>query len=131
MKINLKAVLACFPLSAVLIWSAAAQSSNESSEASQDEPVVSGTSAEIVAEMEQAASEIRTRLHMPALLDVTEDPEREAEIAELYRSGWIIKATVEEVEAAIEAAAATPDLEDDRAAQVLAHRASCRYFLEE
>lgn len=83
------------------------------------------------AKLEQASSEVRARLHMPAMLEMTDNPADDAEIAELYQSGWIIDATVEEVEAALKAAAATPGPEDDSAALVFAHRASCRYFLKE
>jgi hypothetical protein len=74
--------------------------------------------------------EVRTRLRMPAMLQVSEDPSEEEEIQELYRSGWIIEASLEEVEAAIKAAAATPSPDDDVAAKILAHRASCRFFMD-
>lgn len=124
MKFSTRAVLAIFPLSAVLIWTAAAQTDLGS-----DGGDASAT--ETQEKLEHASSEVRTRLHRPAMLEVSEDPGDEAEIMELYNSGWIIQATVDEVEAALQAAAATPDTEDDRAALVLAHRASCRYFLED
>lgn len=75
------------------------------------------------------ASDVRNRLHMAAVVSVGDDPGEEAEIAELYRSGWIIDATVDEVEAALQAAAATPSTADDVEAKELAHRASCRFFL--
>ena len=78
--------------------------------------------------LDRASSEMRRRLHMPVMLEVSDDPSEEAEIMELYRSGWIVEATVDEVEAAIDAAAATPEIEDDIAARILAHRASCRFF---
>jgi len=126
MKITTKTVLSFFPLSAVLIWTAAAQT-NTGSDAGQ-EPA---QDAEMQERLETASSEVRTRLHRPAMLEVSEDAGDEAEIMELYNSGWIIKASVAEVEAALQAAAATPDVEDDRAALILAHRASCRYFLED
>ncbi|GAA5121172.1 hypothetical protein JIN84_00345 [Luteolibacter yonseiensis] len=128
MKIHISTVLACFPLSAILIWTAAAQADLETGGG--DGPT-SGPDSEVQARLEQAASEIRTRLHRPAMLEVSDNPADEAEIAELYHSGWIIDATVDEVEAALQAAEATPEPEDNVAALILAHRASCRYFLEE
>lgn len=87
--------------------------------------------AEMRTKLDRAAKNVRDRLHMSAMIEVSDDPGEEAEIAELYRSGWIIEATVDEVEAALKAAAATPALEDDVAARCLAHRASCRYFFKE
>lgn len=87
--------------------------------------------AETRVKLDLATKNVRERLHMSAMLEASDDPAEEAEIAELYRTGWIIEATVEQVEAALKAAAATPSLEDDVAARVLAHRASCRYFFKE
>lgn len=92
--------------------------------ASQNEPDVMA----LRRALDAASSEIVARLHMPAMLEVSDDPGEEAEIMELHRSGWIVEATVEEVEAAMKAAALTPGLDDDRAARTLAHRASCRFF---
>jgi hypothetical protein len=87
--------------------------------------------AEMRIKLDRAANNVRERLHMSVMIEASDDPVEEAEIAELYRSGWIIDATVDQVEAAIKAAVATPTLEDDIAARILAHRASCRYFFKE
>lgn len=114
-------------LSAVAVCAVAIPSS---SPAPVSEPTAE-QAAELRAKLDRAANDVRDRLHMPAMLEISDDPAEEAEIAELYRSGWITEATVEEVEAALKAAAATTTLEDDVAARILAHRASCRYFLKE
>jgi hypothetical protein len=86
---------------------------------------------EVPAQIETKAIDIRKRLHLPAMLEDHGNEGEEMEIAELYHSGWIIKASIKEVEAALQAAAATPNLDDDIEARILAHRASCRYFLSE
>ena len=49
-------------------------------------------------------------------------------VAEAVENGFIVEATLEEVEAALAAAAATPELDDDQAALTLKHRGSYRYF---
>lgn len=87
--------------------------------------------AKIETRIKEQEGEVRDRLELPALIVDRGDRGEEAEILELYRSGWIINATVDEVDAALKAAEKTPELEDDVAARVLAHRASCRYFFSE
>ena len=87
--------------------------------------------AEMRAKLDKAEKNVRDRLHMSAMLEVTDDAGVEQNMAYLHRSGWIINATVEDVEAARKAAAATPSLDDDKIAEELAHRASCRFFYSE
>lgn len=86
---------------------------------------------EALRKLDAATEKVRGRLRMSAMLEAGVDPAMDAEIEEFYRSGWIIDATVDEVESALEAAAATPSTEDDVKAQILAHRASCRFFVTE
>ncbi len=84
--------------------------------------------------MKQQAQRIMSRLGMSAPLDATEttDPATGIDaIHELYDSGFIIPATLEEVEAALKAAARTADPEDDKAALILKHRGSYRFFLND
>ncbi len=50
-------------------------------------------------------------------------------VVEQWESGYIIPATLQEVKAALAAAAATPDREDDIQALILKHRGSYRFFL--
>ncbi len=132
-----KILFACACSGAILLGLRVFALPDKAGDASTDNAatIENATSTEMAAEMrvkmDRAAANVRERLHMSAMLEVSDDSAEEAEIAELYRSGWIIEATVEEVEAALKAAAATPSLEDDIAAQILAHRASCRFFFKE
>lgn len=83
-------------------------------------------------QMKQQEKRIIQRLGISAPLDADEttDPTTGTDsIQELYDSGFIIPATLEQVEAALQAAAQTPDPEDDKAALVLKHRGSYRFFL--
>lgn len=128
MKVKTKTALTMIPLFVALAWSAFAQSDIPAPGTEADENAAA-VAAE--AKLDQAVAEVTTRLHMPAMLEISEDPAQEAEIAELHQSGWIVDATVDEVESALQAAAATPELEDNIAALILAHRASCRFFVEE
>jgi hypothetical protein len=122
MKITAPAVLACFPLSAILIWSAAAQSDPVPSES---EPFLAQTEAE--ARMEDRKEDIAERVGMSAPLELPEGGERDV-VAEAMADGHIIEATLEEVEAALNAAKLTPETEDDVAAMNLAHWG--RFFLD-
>lgn len=82
--------------------------------------------------MKQQEKRIIERLGISAPLDADEttDPATGVDsIQELYDSGFIIPATLEQVEAALTAAALTPDPEDDKAALILKHRGSYRFFL--
>ena len=76
----------------------------------------------------QASIIQRVRMSAPLEFPVAgeEDFVKQAEA-----DGWIIEATLLEVEAALKAAAATPGVEDDIAAKILAHRGSYRYYLDE
>ncbi|MES2995810.1 MAG: hypothetical protein V4733_03275 [Verrucomicrobiota bacterium] len=78
-----------------------------------------------------AEDDIRRRIGMPVQLVAGVDPGMDAEIEEMRRTGWLVDVTVEEIEAVLQAAAATSEIEDDQAATELAHRASCRFFLNE
>jgi hypothetical protein len=49
-------------------------------------------------------------------------------VEEARENGFIIEATLEQVEAALAAAATTPDLEDDKRALDLKHRGSYRFY---
>ncbi len=87
---------------------------------------------EAVAGKIRAAEEnIRRRIGMPAQLEAGTDPARDAEVEHMRETGWLIEAGVEEVEAAIAAAKATPGKQDDVEAMAFAHRASCRFYMEE
>lgn len=82
--------------------------------------------------MKQQENRIIRRLGISAPIDVSEtmDPATEIDtIRELYDSGFIVPATLEQVEAALQAAALTPEPEDDQAALILKHRGSYRFFL--
>jgi len=97
---------------------------------------VESPAAQITAEkkMNRKAEKVRSRLGIPAPMDASEttDPITGYDpMLELHQSGLIVPATLEEVEAALEAAAATPDPEDDRAALRIKHRGSYRFFLND
>jgi hypothetical protein len=84
--------------------------------------------------MKAQARLITGRLGISAPLDATEttDPATGIDvIEELHASGFIIPVTLEEVEAALQAAALTPETADDRAALILKHRGSYRFFLND
>jgi hypothetical protein len=76
--------------------------------------------------LESAKAEILARAGTTSCLEVTEPGD--TGIDDAYNEGIIVDATLEEVEAALAAAAATPGFEDDIAAKRLAHRGSYRYF---
>lgn len=73
---------------------------------------------------------ISERLHITAPMEIEFvngiDP-----VMEAYENGFIIEATLEQVEAALDAAANTPDEEDDLEALELKHRGSYRFFSSE
>lgn len=75
-------------------------------------------------------TDIIKRLGMSAPMELPDDGVTDF-VKTAMDEGWIIEATLEEVEAALKAAAATPSREDDIAAMRLAHRGSYRYFLED
>lgn len=87
-----------------------------------------------VQRMEDQKCEILVRVGMAATLDAAEttDPSTGIDpVLKIYDSGFIISATLEEVEAALHAAAQTPETEDDTNALILMHRGSYRFFINE
>jgi len=87
-----------------------------------------------VRRMEDQKCEILVRVGMAAPLDAAEttDPSTGVDsVQEIYDSGFIIAVTLEEVEAALHAAAQTPETEDDTNALILMHRGSYRFFINE
>ena len=97
--------------------------------ASPDSPVATEEDA-AVARMEEQKAEIITRVGMSAPMELPEAGEEDF-IEKAREEGWMIEVTLEEVEAALKAAAATPSHEDDIAAMRLAHRGSYRFYLDE
>jgi hypothetical protein len=79
-------------------------------------------------DLDRVASEIRSKTGMSSCLEISEDGDHSVE--EAYAAGWIVDVTLQEVEAALKAAAATPGFDDDIAAKRLAHRGSYRYFYQ-
>jgi hypothetical protein len=77
--------------------------------------------------MKEDIQDVQERVHMAApmeqQLENGLDPVEEAR-----ENGFIIEATLEQVEAALAAAATTPDLEDDKRALDLKHRGSYRFY---
>lgn len=80
-----------------------------------------------VIKMDHDVKEVQRRVNMAAPMELElengVDP-----VAEAEKNGFIIEATLEQVEAALAAAAATPDTEDDKRALELRHRGSYRFF---
>ena len=74
-------------------------------------------------------ADIIKRLGMSAPMEIPAAGETDF-VTTAVEEGWIIEATLEEAEAALKAAAATPSNEDDIAAMRLVHRGSYRYFLD-
>ena len=83
-----------------------------------------------IARMEEEQKRIADRLGMSAPMEIElidgVDP-----VMEAMQKGLIIEATLEEVEAALAKAAATPDTADDIEAHRLKHGGSYRYFVPE
>jgi hypothetical protein len=77
--------------------------------------------------MEAAQARIGRRLGMSAPMEIEKFDGRDP-VDDLVASGFIIEATLEEVESALAAAAATPDLEDDKRALDLKQRGSYRFY---
>ena len=134
MKKRILQILALCSL--VALVSSAAEFSNKSNDEAarlekEDQRVMLDHQA-AVGRMKDRKMKILSRVGMSAPLDATEttDPITGVDsIQELYDSGFIIPATLEEVEAALKAAAMTPETEDDTAALILRHRGSYRFFL--
>lgn len=78
------------------------------------------------AKLDLDIADVQRRVKISAPMELVEDgPDA---IAEAVANGFIVEATLEEVEAALTAAAATLDEEDDKRALELRHRGSYRFF---
>lgn len=105
-------------------WATVPVSAQEDSSGSTDE------TAAILEKIDEQTEIVSSRVGMPVLMELSsalEDDFVEKGIA----SGRIIDVTLEEVEAALQAAAQTEGVEDDIAAQLLKHRGSYRFILPE
>jgi hypothetical protein len=109
-----------------ICWTAHAEPQPATEPKKIEEPSAAERAAS-VPRMEKEQVRIAQRLQMSAPMEIElvngKDP-----ILEAYEDGFIIEATLEQVEAALAAAATTPDPEDDLAAQELRHRGSYRFF---
>ncbi|MFK7849666.1 MAG: hypothetical protein AB8D78_01710 [Akkermansiaceae bacterium] len=126
-----------FAVAAFSAWEmASSQTSNSSSEVQAD----GNTRAEALREdrenqttknhVNARAKEITRRIGVSTAFSSGENSDSSTDAAslrELEESGFIIPATLEEVEAALKAAALTPETEDDKAALILKHRGSYRF----
>ena len=83
-----------------------------------------------VSRMEARINLIASRLGMAAPMEKG-FPYEERMIARNLADGTIVEVTLEEVEAAVAAAATTPDTQDDIAAERLKHCGSYRFFAPE
>lgn len=120
MKIRIIPILSVAIALTAVAWSAIAISTEEPSTAektkSHDRMVIK-------------QAEIIKRLGMSAPMEAPEAGEGDY-VAEAVAQGIIVEVTLEEVVAAMDAAAATPSNEDDLAAMKLAHFGSYRFFLD-
>lgn len=108
-------------------WSALAFSAEEPATA---EEAAAVEKAQARGRMVSKQQDIIKRLGMSAPMELPEPGEVDF-VAEAQANGWIVEATLEEVEAALKAAAATPSPDDDAAAMRLVHRGSYRFYLDE
>lgn len=83
-----------------------------------------------VAAMDRKQGEISRRVGMSSCLEIS-NAGGEDFVAMAQEKGLIVEVTLDEVEAALKAAAATPQREDDLAAMNLAHWGSYRFFLDD
>lgn len=120
MKKRLIPILSTALALTAVAWSAIAISADDSA-------TVDKSTAELVARMDHQIKEVEQRVHMSAPMELRLENGRDP-IAEAVASGFIIETTLEEVEAALAAAAATPEPEDDQRAMALKHRGSYRFF---
>lgn len=135
-------LLAAFPIivlasSAIIAWSAytrvettSAAKQNMLAESESGEPLRSpgSTDQEIVARMDARMNLIASRLAMAAPIEKGSINE-ERLIARNLADGTIVEVSLEEVESISNAAAKTPEIEDDIAADRLKHCGSYRFFL--
>ncbi len=131
MKSTIKLAAILLPSLALLGVTAFALDSGADSQAaaSPGSPVATEDAA-AVARMEEQKAEIITRVGMSAPMELPEDDEEDF-VTEAQKIGWIVEVSLDEVEAALKAAAATPSHDDDIAAKRLAHRGSYRFYLDE
>ena len=101
-------------------WSAIAASTTEATTLEKEK---------LHARMVSKQAEIYKRVGMSAPMELPEVGESDF-VTTAMEEGRIIEATLEEVEAALIAAGATPSRQDDIAAMRMAHRGSYRYFLD-
>lgn len=80
--------------------------------------------------MDSKKAEILKRVGMSAPMEQPEAGEEDF-VAEAQKNGLIIEVSLEEVEAALKAAAATPSHEDDIVAMRLMQWGSYRFYLDE
>ena len=124
MKNRIIPILSAAMALTAVAWSAIAISTEEPSTAEKNE------TRDRVALMDRKQAEISKRVGMSSCLEIS-DAGGEDFVATALEKGLIVEATLEEVEAALKAAAATPQREDDLAAMNLAHWGSYRFFVDE
>lgn len=78
--------------------------------------------------MNDRKAEIGARLGVSAPLEMPEPGDED--IVAAMEPGWIIEVTLEEAEAALNAAKQTPEIADDLEAMRLIHRGSFRYYMD-
>ena len=113
-------------LLAPVVWAAIALSA---------EPPATGKdqlakNAALLVRMDAKKADILKRAGMAAPLELPEAGEEDF-VAQAQAEGRIIEVTLDQVEAALKAAAATTSTIDDAAAMKLAHWGSYRFFLDE
>lgn len=77
-----------------------------------------------------AIAEVQDQVEMSAPMELEVEAGIDP-VVEAYDLGVIVDVTLEQVEAALAAAALTPEIEDDQAALELKHRGSYRFFCGE
>lgn len=90
-------------------------------------PEVPTQDSNAIANMDRDAITVLKRVGVAAPMELDLDNGVDP-IEEAVKNGFIVEATLAQVEAALAAAAATPDLEDDKRALELRHRGSYRFF---
>lgn len=80
--------------------------------------------------LDAAITEVQERVEMSAPMELEIEAGVDP-VIEAVELGLIVDVSLEEVEAALAAAAATPEIEDDQRAMLLKHRGSYRFFCGE
>jgi len=83
-----------------------------------------------VAKMDQECKLIIENLKVAPFMEVELENDVDP-VSKLEESGFIVEISREEVEAAVAAAVATPDPDDDQRALELMHRGSYRFYLDQ